>query len=163
MWGSIQLRQVSLPILCGELDLAWMAGILEGEGYFGSIFNAVGGKRYKYPRIGVNMTDRDVVDKIADIWGCAVGVLPPTGRAKKVQYRAVIVGARAAFWMDKLFPWMGERRRSQIDCAMRAFCAKEPANKLRREWSMKAVVGRKRNQTGTFKPTPALISDFVRG
>lgn len=51
-----------------EIETAWLAGLLEGEGYFGTINSWVSGRCYRYPRIGVNMTDRDVIDRVATLW-----------------------------------------------------------------------------------------------
>jgi hypothetical protein len=43
----------------------WLAGLLEGEGYFGTIPSHVGGQTYRYPRVGISMTDRDVIARVA--------------------------------------------------------------------------------------------------
>jgi len=53
-----------------EVDAAWVAGLLEGEACFDT--NA-GGKRNRvgaaYPRIRIEMKDRDVLVKLKDILG----------------------------------------------------------------------------------------------
>jgi hypothetical protein len=102
-----------------DAEVAWLAGLLEGEGYFGVIRSHVGGKVYVYPRIGVTMTDRDVVQRAVTIMGAGkVHPVKPYGASRKPQYRLHISGRRAAEWMGCLRPWMGERRREQIDAAL---------------------------------------------
>jgi hypothetical protein len=32
-----------------DTEIAWLAGLLEGEGYFGMVNNRVNGKTYRYP------------------------------------------------------------------------------------------------------------------
>jgi hypothetical protein len=102
-----------------EQAIAWLAGLLEGEGYFGTITNWVGGKAYRYPRVGVSMTDRDVVARVAALWSVSVNVVRPAGASKKTIYRALISGKRAVQWMEQLHPCMGSRRRMQIDQALK--------------------------------------------
>lgn len=99
-------------------DLAWLAGLLEGEGYFGTIRNHVGGKVYPYPRVGVTMTDRDVIARVAALWSVKVNVVRPYGVSKKTSYRVQIIGRRAAEMMLLLYAMMGTRRRAQIDGAL---------------------------------------------
>jgi len=41
--------------------IAWTAGLLEGEGSFGMSGRSIA--------IGINMTDRDVIDRIAGVLG----------------------------------------------------------------------------------------------
>lgn len=101
-----------------DQSLAWLAGLLEGEGYFGTIINRVAGRAYRYPRIGVNMTDADVIGRVASLWGVSVYVMRPAGLSKKTAYRTIILGSRAAIWMRQLYPFMGARRREQIDRAI---------------------------------------------
>ena len=48
-------------------DLMWLAGLLEGEGSFLMARNIVAGKVYRYPKITVNMTDRDVIEHAAEV------------------------------------------------------------------------------------------------
>ena len=99
-----------------NVDLAWAAGLLEGEGYF----TWVNG----YPVVGVEMTDRDVVDRFAALF--------PGPRGRKVMhrknknytagsdtprldsYRYEVQGGTAIAIMLTLFPFFGERRRARI-------------------------------------------------
>jgi hypothetical protein len=96
--------------MTNEQSDAWLAGLLEGEGYFGMVTNHVGGHFYRYPRVGVSMTDADIVDRVADLWDTSVYEAKPAGVSKKVQYRCVLLGTRAVNWMERLYPFLGERR-----------------------------------------------------
>lgn len=46
-----------------EFDLAWLIGILEGEGSF------YANKKPQPPRVSVNMTDKDIIEKVAKLFG----------------------------------------------------------------------------------------------
>lgn len=103
-----------------EIELAWLAGILEGEGSFMMSRNHVSGKIYLYPKITVCMTDRDIIQRVADLF--EVGVYQvPTSETKKQAYRANISGTRAAYLMAQLQPIMGIRRAAKIEEILTAY------------------------------------------
>lgn len=55
-----------------DTDIAWVAGLLEGEGYFGCRIATTKnrpGKAYLQVRICVNMTDEDVLRRAQSITG----------------------------------------------------------------------------------------------
>jgi hypothetical protein len=101
-----------------DVELAWLAGLLEGEGYFGMINNHVGGKVYRYPRVGVTMSDRDVVERVGAMFGLKVTAINPGPQSNLVTYRFTLTGARAAQLMVDLRPMLGTRRQAQIDSAL---------------------------------------------
>jgi hypothetical protein len=96
----------------------WLAGILEGEGWFSLV-----GRRY--PRIGLDMTDLDTVRRAAALFGgSSIGIVDdPRGalRAWRRRYTTAITGAAAARLMERLRPRMGLRRRAAIDHALAAY------------------------------------------
>jgi hypothetical protein len=95
-------------------DIAWLAGLLEGEGYFGVNRSGTG----TYPTITLEMTDEDVVRRAAAALG-AIRVTrdePRDGRWRTT-YVATISGSAAAEWMRRLRPLMGRRRTQAIDAA----------------------------------------------
>lgn len=96
-----------------ETELAWVAGLLEGEGSFMTGRNHVNGKLYLYPRIVVSMTDEDVIDKAAKIFGTSTYKIPNKTKNKQ-QWRAQVNGSRAALLMSDLLPYMGTRRSEKI-------------------------------------------------
>lgn len=131
-----------------EANCAWLAGLLEGEGYFGTVNSRVKGKVYRYPRVGVTMTDRDVVERVAALFGTSVGTVKPGPQSRLTSYRFTLVGSRAADLMRRLRPWLGRRRQSQIDAALGEYAERLPANELRRRWSAQACANRARDARG---------------
>lgn len=124
--------------------MAWLAGLLEGEGYFGMITNRVGGKAYRYPRVGVTMTDEDVVAKVAALFRLKCYKIAPNGHptSKKMQYRAIITGWAAAEWMRRLYPLLGSRRQGQIAQVLAEYDAQEPTQKRRSRSCSEAAAAR---------------------
>ena len=64
------------------------------------------------------MTDRDVVDRVAALWGRAVITLLPKQDGHKVAYATTIKGSPSVGLMDLARRHMGRRRREQIDRAV---------------------------------------------
>lgn len=95
----------------------WLAGLLEGEGTFG-----VNGA---YPRISVDMCDRDVLERAASIMGAgrvsAKNVERNETNGWSPLFATALTGARAAELMCRLRPWMGRRRTAEIDRALRGY------------------------------------------
>jgi hypothetical protein len=102
-----------------ESQIAWIAGILEGEGYFG--IDNRGKKRYENsktpptPYIRLAMTDEDVVAKLSTL------VDKPyfTPNRKTVKDKTVYIlhiGERekVLFLLEKILPHMGKRRSERI-------------------------------------------------
>lgn len=96
-------------------SVAWLAGLLEGEGTFSS--------QSGYPRISVQMTDQDVVERAAAILGIRNVHLHEEKRNPEwlPTHVAALTGSRAAPWMRTLRPLMGERRGREIDRALAAY------------------------------------------
>lgn len=134
-------------------DLNWLAGLLEGEGSFMMGRNWVNGKLYLYPRIVVSMTDADVIERVARLFGTSVYVVPPSKSADrkhyKQQWRAQVNGARAAHLMEQLLPIMGGRRASKIKEILADYGEIEPTEVRRRRSCQNAAALRKR-ENGKF-------------
>jgi hypothetical protein len=96
-----------------DIDLGWLAGILEGEGSFFQL-KAFPGQ----PIISLGMTDEDVVARAAKLMGISYhSDILPSG---KTRYKFMIRGRpRAGRIMGTLHGLMGERRRGQIEDALR--------------------------------------------
>jgi hypothetical protein len=75
------------------------------------------------------MTDRDVVEKAAELLEASIFVVRPRQAHWRTAYGARVTGRRAAAWMNRLRPLMGERRRSQIDRAVASY-APDPNRRL---------------------------------
>lgn len=91
-----------------EIQTAWAAGILEGEGCFD--YNRLP----KYPRVRVEMTDIDVIEKMQDVLG--VGRISYTDRhGWKPTAILTISGKDAIPVMRAVLPHMGVRRKAKIE------------------------------------------------
>lgn len=94
-------------------EIAWVAGLLEGEGYFG-VNNAS-------PRIQLAMTDLDVIEKARDLIGKNQIIstytqegLGKDGHLRKPKYTLTITGQIAIEWMMTIYTFMGTRRKAKI-------------------------------------------------
>jgi hypothetical protein len=112
-------------------NLAWLAGIFEGEGYVqgrprtykrkdGREFTTVGF------RMTISMTDEDVITRAHQIAG--VGNLNGPRRSPSMVARGAkpmwdfdAAGVEAYALCVALWSWLGERRRSQMKTAMEAW------------------------------------------
>lgn len=94
-------------------DICWIAGLLEGEGYFG--MRKSGG--YKgTPVIQLQMTDRDIVSRASELFKSKLyGPHGPYGAGKKKTWQTMTFGSNAVGWMMTIYQIMGERRRKKID------------------------------------------------
>lgn len=99
-----------------KTDLAWAAGIFEGEGCFSGQFDSR--RSIYYPRASVSMTDFDVVDRFARIVGFGALSTKP-GRTRKTATRPY-KPQRHWFSSDvkRLYrligPWLGRRRTARV-------------------------------------------------
>lgn len=93
-------------------ELAWLAGLLEGEGSFG--LHRKKDQERAYPIISLGMTDRDVVSQAAGLMG--KGLTGPYGglQGHKPWWNLTIYGAKAVAWMMTLYVLLGERRQARI-------------------------------------------------
>lgn len=90
-------------------ELAWLGGLLEGEAAFML--------RKGSPKIGLQMTDKDVMDRAAAILGVPVGAYSrkPKGKESyKPVWHLAVHGSRAIGWMMTLYQFFGERRQAKI-------------------------------------------------
>lgn len=89
-------------------QIAWVAGILEGEGYFGYSGNT--------PRITVGMTDEDTIDKVSNIiGGSRYTEIPKDIRTNnKTVFLAAVAGDTAIQWMMTIYSLMSSRRQAKI-------------------------------------------------
>ena len=87
-------------------DVVWLAGLLEGEGAFDL-------QRHIYPRIRLAMTDRDVVGRVATLFGSSIRLTLKPKPASPI-WHAEIQGERAAEIMRAILPFMGSRRSGRI-------------------------------------------------
>ena len=117
-----------------EFDLAWLAGLLEGEGSF--IAGPPSAPRS--PAVQLSMVDRDIVARAAALIGVSVTVVPSRREGWRTAYCARVRGARAVLWMKRLRPLMGTRRQAQIDRAVASY-APDPRRLLSERRAIEAL------------------------
>lgn len=94
-----------------ETDLAWAAGLIEGEGCF-----TLHSK--KHPYLLVDMCDKDVIERLKTVFpfgnirGPYISKKKPT---HKPRWRFDAFGGKARHIMIYLYPYLCERRRAKIN------------------------------------------------
>jgi hypothetical protein len=106
-------------------DLAWIAGFLEGEGYF---VTETSNRGYVRMRIGVTSTDLDVLEHLQRLVpkSCIQGPYGPTRTSYGTKpHWKWILHARALVveLAEELRPLMGSRRQGQIDALLQMHTA----------------------------------------
>ncbi len=86
-------------------EIAWLAGILEGEGCF---------QYRKTPVIKVKMTDLDTIERVSILLECKSIHHEKRILGCKQAYVATVSGYKAAQWMMTVLPIMGLRRSDKI-------------------------------------------------
>src|SRR6266566_8861099 len=115
-----------------ELEFHWLVGILEGEGTFLRGAPSKPGA----PILRVSMTDRDVVERVAKLFGRAVVRLRRRRPHHKVPYATTIKGAPAVQVMCAVRPFLGKTRQLQIDRAISSWQTRSsPRHRSRAEGS----------------------------
>ena len=96
--------------MASEIDIAWAAGLIEGEGCFTS--------HTGHPYLLVDMTDRDVILKLKEIFpiGTVRGPYSHKNRpSHKPRWRFDAFGAKALPIIEAVYPYMLSRRKEKID------------------------------------------------
>ena len=98
--------RIPLQPITDAPSVAWLAGLLEGEGSFVLCANRIA--------ISLAMTDKDTIDKVCALTGARS--YPVTSRAAhhKQAYVCKITGQRAQYYMQCILPYMGLRRSEKI-------------------------------------------------
>lgn len=99
-----------------EIEVAWAAGIFEGEGTIThSQVNKQTGRKYIYPRLSMGMNDEDVVRKFYRIIACGSIYYdvqkPPKNLIHYKWATASVKDSQIAYAL--LEPYLGDRRRIQ--------------------------------------------------
>ena len=89
-------------------DLMWLAGLCEGEAYFGARADT------GLPRLSIEATDRDVVGRAATLINGKVRARMQRNPRSRPTYVCEVSGEKAISVMQALLPHMGARRSSRI-------------------------------------------------
>ena len=119
---------------------AYFAGIIDGEGY---ISYEKSKKNYSIPCISVEMTDKDVIDKIFNFFGVgSVVFIKPRQDHHLDSWRWRARGKAAVNIFFKIYNYLSARRKDKIDQVLKNYCedanAREKYRKL--EGVLKNVV-----------------------
>ena len=94
-------------------EIAWAAGLMEGEGCFTRLYQRKRGT--KYPCVCIGMTDKDPVVDVARILGGGGHLRRrERGGVRKPCWMWQIVGSGATRVMRLLLPYMKKRRSARI-------------------------------------------------
>ena len=97
-------------------SLDWLAGIVEGEGSI----SVTGPRGYRrYPQLAVEMTDRDVIQRVASLFDSTITERQRPGF--KTLYVTRATCRKGAYWMLLLYSLLGHRRRARIREVLRVY------------------------------------------
>jgi len=98
-----------------ELDTAWLAGWLEGEGCFSIRKIKQGSRQYDYPIVTASSTDFDTLERVQSIAGGKIYEARPQNPNHSMCWRWQLYGKdEATSLMLTLLPLMSKRRRERI-------------------------------------------------
>lgn len=103
-------------------DIRWLAGLLEGEGSFcwarHPSYVTKNNVKGQYATVQVCSTDRDIIADAARLMGTNVMGPYSYPQRRKATYKPVYVtnrrGKKALVLAARLYPYMGKRRKEQI-------------------------------------------------
>ncbi len=108
--------------MSNTLEIAWLAGLLEGEGCFSYQCS---------PGIRIGLTDKDIVERVANNLGHHIRGPYKYRINNKPVYYTEIWGSAAIGWMMTLYDFLGERRKQKIkEIIARWKIAKTKAHRL---------------------------------
>lgn len=146
-----------MTIALSEIEIAWLAGLLEGEGSFG--LDARSAKRYNVstappsPFLRISMTDQDIIERVSKLVNknyFSPKRLIATGK----QVYIVHIGDRATLrtLLPRLFPYFGKRRQEIVNKCLDALA----------EWEMWYTAGNRREMArrGPLSRKPMASKSF---
>lgn len=89
-----------------DVDLGWVAGLIEGEGtiYWDG----------KNIRLAVGMVDEDVIHRLHQVTGIGYVHLEKRPDPKQDLFKWIVSGIKAAAFLQIVYPLLGERRQAKI-------------------------------------------------
>lgn len=101
-----------------EVELAWSAGFLDGEGSFGSYRQTTGRRNYQF-RIQCSQVQEEPLVRLQEALGGKVrGPYGPYATTKQAYYQWSIWGLEAVEATDKLKPYLCSVKIEQAQLAM---------------------------------------------
>lgn len=131
-----------------DMDAAWLAGLLEGEGCFGTGSSGS-------PTIWLTMTDQDVVERVATLCMVGFSIRKPGKKDRKPAYSLHVCGEQALAVMRIILPFMGIRRAAKIREVMERAAARGGVCKGQRVGSAKLLDSQAAEILQKWKLNPA--------
>lgn len=98
-----------------DIETAWLAGIVEGEGTIGKYTYTRPNGNYTKTIMQVEMRDRDIIEKLHSITNCgSVRHKPARNRSDATWVWAVTKRVDVIRLCEAILPYMGERRTAKI-------------------------------------------------
>lgn len=110
-----------------QAEIAWMAGIIEGEGY---IRASVQDGTKHHTSIHLHMCDEDVVRRFARLAGVGTfrkGPIPASSKHKQSWRWSVCSKPDVEYLLQKLLPWLGKRRTQRAQEALQMIADRRSA------------------------------------
>lgn len=101
--------------MANAIEIAWLAGLLEGDGTFQMHNNGSKTKRNTCPLIGLAMLDLDIVEKVSKIFQCNIGKYLTPKKDKHIYFARTARRSTVEPLILALYPYMGNRRKEQIN------------------------------------------------
>lgn len=129
-----------------EPELAWLAGLLEGEACF---------QMNKSPVINLQMTDEDIISRVAKMWGCPYRSRKRARAEWKQVFYVYVCGAQAMEIMRLIKPYMGNRRSAKIDEVLARAAARPGLARGARQGAAKLNDDKARAIVKAYRDNPA--------
>jgi len=86
--------------------LAYLAGMIDGDGFVTIVHSTRAGKDYFAPQVGIGNTQRAPLDLAASLWGGTVSCHMPKNPKHRPQYQWQRQGAAAMAVIEALYPYL---------------------------------------------------------
>lgn len=104
-----------------DLDYAWAAGFLDGEGYIAALATRTGNTRLV---IKASQIDRDPIQRLRDLFGGAVFESRRRTTSGNIVWSWQVNGARAVACLEGIRPYVARKNAKRIDLAVAAYRAR---------------------------------------
>jgi len=111
-----------------------------------------------YPIVAVEMTDEDVVGRVAGLWGCSYQAVSPRKSHHKGSYRVRLTGSSAVAVMQAVYPLLGKRRQGQINAALASYIRRPVGGQNKKITAAQAIAIRRRRSDG--ESTQLIADDY---
>jgi hypothetical protein len=118
MAGTYTRPRVGPDVISSDAaEIAWAAGLWEGEGYVQTHKASRPSGTYVYARMGMSQTDEDVIRRFHSVVGCGtITDRPPRKEGHKPYWVWQLTDPQHV--AEAFRPWLGKRRLDQLSSAL---------------------------------------------